>query len=556
LKISRISIKNYRGIREAEVTLTDGINTLVGKNNAGKSSFIDAILFAAELGELPTNQAHPEGPPVTARGGLRSIGFRGRGEDPIVLEFEFSDPAHAGFAPSPQRPIAADHLSKPSYRIVLSDEGLSREVSVDVAGSVVVFRYNGPNEGVSSQGSIQFDPRQLAEHLRSCSYLSAERRSDPTVVAIGGAILEPSGANLLQVLNDLAAKKRTLLVSIIEQIRGVVPEVEDLIPGLADRSNSVTGTIREFSFPDFEIEWSHLASGTRQVVLLATFALSAPAGSLLMIEEPELFLHTHSIWKLLTSIGLDASAHGKQVIVSSHSPVVIELVGLQNCLLTIRHPGNQGTTIERLTEYAWLDAFLHKHGFMIHALLVPTPGLRVLPRVVLLVEGREDVIFWEEILEREGMSEDVKALHLRNGGWTEALKAASLLKHLKKIGMAEVPQLVVIEEDGQLEEKKSHLEQMGLEEGDYAILHHQVEGYFISAPVFASALNVTLDEASAAITDTKGKPSKTTFRKVVELLTGNPNINDSTRRRFASSLDPLPEDIVAVLQRIAVDAQK
>jgi predicted ATPase len=77
LKLSRISIKNYRGIREADVTLTGGISTLVGKNNAGKSSFIDAILFASELGQFPANQAHPDAPPISSRGGLGAIGFRG-----------------------------------------------------------------------------------------------------------------------------------------------------------------------------------------------------------------------------------------------------------------------------------------------------------------------------------------------------------------------------------------------------------------------------------------------------------------------------------------------
>jgi predicted ATPase len=556
LKISRISIKNYRGIREANVTLTDGINTLVGKNNTGKSSFIDAILFASEVGPLAENQAHPDCAAVVSRGGIGSIGFRGRGDNPVAVEIEFSDAAEAGIGPNPDRPVQAGLLSKATFRIALSEERLSRELSVEVAESHVSFRYGGPNEGVSKQGSVEFDPRRLAEGLGKCFYLSAERRSEPTVAAIGGATLDPSGSNLLQVLNDLAAKRRSLLISIIDQIRGVVPEVEDLIAGLADQSNSVVGTVRESAFPEFEIQWSRLASGTRQVVLLATFALSAPAGSLLLIEEPELFLHTQSIWKLLTSIGLDATAHSKQIIISSHSPVVIELVGLRNCLLTVRRPGNQGTTIERLDEYAWLDNFLHKHGFMIHALLVPTPGLRVLPGLVLLVEGREDVIFWEEVLEREGLSHDAKILHLRNGGWTEALKAASLLKHLKKIGMAEVPQLVVIEEDGQLEEKKKHLEGMGLDEADYAILPQQVEAYFISAPVLAAALGVTLDDASLAIENTAGRPSKTTFYKIVESLTSRPNIDDSTRRRFAESLDPLPEDILTIVRRIANDIQK
>lgn len=42
-KIESINIKNYRGIQELNITNLKRINILVGNNNAGKTSLLEAI---------------------------------------------------------------------------------------------------------------------------------------------------------------------------------------------------------------------------------------------------------------------------------------------------------------------------------------------------------------------------------------------------------------------------------------------------------------------------------------------------------------------------------
>lgn len=44
--LSRLSIRNFRSIREMDINLQDGLNVLVGRNNTGKSSILDAIRLA------------------------------------------------------------------------------------------------------------------------------------------------------------------------------------------------------------------------------------------------------------------------------------------------------------------------------------------------------------------------------------------------------------------------------------------------------------------------------------------------------------------------------
>jgi len=44
--LSKLSILNFRSIREMDINLQDGLNVLVGRNNTGKSSILDAIRLA------------------------------------------------------------------------------------------------------------------------------------------------------------------------------------------------------------------------------------------------------------------------------------------------------------------------------------------------------------------------------------------------------------------------------------------------------------------------------------------------------------------------------
>lgn len=42
--IAEININNFRGFKTLRLSLNQGMNVLVGENNAGKTSIIDAII--------------------------------------------------------------------------------------------------------------------------------------------------------------------------------------------------------------------------------------------------------------------------------------------------------------------------------------------------------------------------------------------------------------------------------------------------------------------------------------------------------------------------------
>ena len=57
--ISRIDIENYRNFESVSVRFKDGINLLIGQNNSGKSTVLDAYeAFASSGKELDEHDFH------------------------------------------------------------------------------------------------------------------------------------------------------------------------------------------------------------------------------------------------------------------------------------------------------------------------------------------------------------------------------------------------------------------------------------------------------------------------------------------------------------------
>ena len=50
--ISKVNIRNFRSFDDKGITavLKEGVNAIIGENNSGKSSFVDAIRLALGVG--------------------------------------------------------------------------------------------------------------------------------------------------------------------------------------------------------------------------------------------------------------------------------------------------------------------------------------------------------------------------------------------------------------------------------------------------------------------------------------------------------------------------
>ena len=74
MKLSKVKIRNFRGVREEEFPVGSGINLIEGKNGCGKSSFLNAIewcLFGTpQVAGIGTGMQERKGWEVCFRGAV------------------------------------------------------------------------------------------------------------------------------------------------------------------------------------------------------------------------------------------------------------------------------------------------------------------------------------------------------------------------------------------------------------------------------------------------------------------------------------------------------
>ena len=79
MKLSRLSVRNYRSLRDESIDL-NALNVFIGANASGKSTILDALRFLHE-----GIQARDFRTPVFARGGIVHLAWKGEAADWIEL---------------------------------------------------------------------------------------------------------------------------------------------------------------------------------------------------------------------------------------------------------------------------------------------------------------------------------------------------------------------------------------------------------------------------------------------------------------------------------------
>ena len=554
MAISAIRLENFKSFAQSDpVPLAQGLNVVIGRNNTGKSSFLDAIKFAAEVSLTGKVSPHPA---ITKRGDFADLVFGKDEERAIVVELVFDDARDAGIS-APGEAMAAITDCRVAVT-ASSNDTVGTEVRLTFSSDRdplhLAFRGTGAS---STSGSYAFDSTPLVSLLERVRRLQAHRLVSPQIDVRGEETLYEDGENLIRVLNTLASSNPRIVGSILEGVREIEPEIQDVLAKLVSGAATAAGTIVERPFPDIEFTWESLATGTQQLILLLTFLYASPAKSVLLIEEPEIYLHGESIWKLLAIMEKVSKSEEKQILLTTHSPLVVEAVGF-NGLFVCTKDDSGASSIHPLEGYESLHGFLQDRGLMLHHFLRPrATGVRELPDYILVVEGPEDVGVWREFLRSAGLDTDKgKIIYVRNGGWSEAAKTGSLIELLGKLGVASVPFLVVVEADDNPREKKAYLEGLGLTDEMFHILPREMEGYLINEDAIQNVVYKPLNRVSNAIDAATGKPSKGKLEAILKSL-GVRKVNRQLKTSLAANLPKLPQPVrrvVAHLKRRMKDA--
>lgn len=335
MRIERVSVQNYRALRNVELDNLTPLTVLLGPNGSGKSTVFDVFSFLSDCFSA-------EGGLMTAwdrRGRFRELRSRGS-TGPIVIELQYRErptdsPAtyHLAIDEEAGGPVVVEEWLK--WRRVASNEpGAPYRILSFTRGKGWVISGERPEKDDKKVREALDEPHMLAAstlgRLKSnqrvaalrrfitswyVSYLSAtEARTQPDAGA--QEHLSKTGDNLANVIQYLKARHPAVLEQIFTTLRRRVPRIEK-VESDETRDGKLLLLIKDAPFRDpILARWA--SDGTLKMLAYLVVLHDPTPAPFIGVEEPENFLHPRLLPELAEEcIG---ATERSQLLVTTHSP--------------------------------------------------------------------------------------------------------------------------------------------------------------------------------------------------------------------------------------------
>jgi predicted ATPase len=377
--ITRLKLENFKSFKHLDLELGN-FNVFVGANAAGKSNFLQAFKFIGDIAKHGLENA------VAIQGGikfLRNIGCLDNESVRVEAIVQSSESFYLPLisdAKKNEHAFSQCRAIEMSHTISLEPEGNSfsiKEDSFRCKFEVIEKKFNGITGVISAfhkkdNVSVEFSleskkvnvdpmigkfiesakmPRKSAlafsaepigllsvprhavgiSDLQIAYYDFDPRLSKQAVRISGSSDLDESADNLAVVIQKILGnhdqKER-----LIERIRDLLPHVKSLdLEHFSD--SSLLMNLRERYVSDFEFPASLISNGTVSVIATLVAVLFQQS-SIVIMEEPERNIHPYLIERLLNTI--KDAAVAKQILISTHSPSVLDKCPIENLFLVRR----------------------------------------------------------------------------------------------------------------------------------------------------------------------------------------------------------------------------
>jgi predicted ATPase len=367
--LDQIHIRNYKSLRDVGLDLR-AFNVLIGPNNAGKSNVFDCLRL---LSELTRSQ---QGEPVQSRGGFSSIVWNGEIRNSIGIEITGHEPSFPSQGADRYRFRYDVHIAGGPTHFQIASERFWAEDALPEAGAMSHIEKDLLKARPQGRVLLEYPVEQNMTRVTDpsgralwggafgsslSSYLSAF--ADPTRFPLVGDFalqvknwafynfvpslmeaplavrkdlrLQERGENFGAVLHSYHAEFGSNFREIEEWLRRAMPEISSLLTGLTEGGQTFA-QIEESGLKVRIPSWS-MSDGTIRFLahLLVVFGASPPP--LVCFEEPENFIHPHSL-ELLAHILKKASTRS-QILLTTHSPYLLNFLEPEDVIIVEKHEG-------------------------------------------------------------------------------------------------------------------------------------------------------------------------------------------------------------------------
>jgi predicted ATPase len=368
--IKRLHIKNFLSLRDVDLELTQR-NVLVGPNMSGKSNLIECLAFLTQIATSGLRQA------LLDRNGFVEVVWKGSPSEQrigIALSYEQHVPqeaptnyeyeisilgSQAGFVSIEKETIVVE---KEGRRFTLAELADGRGTIKHLDGREISNTSGAPSASALELSIPGWKGMEVKNFVASWHFYKLIPDLMKTVnAAVEQKSLTKKGENFSSWLMTLNTKYP-------EEFRRLKQVASDALPGLMEilspptqfattflltRERDLNAPVNIWRMADGELVFLGLLS-----LILAPPQLSAP---LYCIEEPESHLHPRlmdTLVEVWSQAQLEWGADSSQVIITTHSPHVVDRMKLEDLVVLERVGGE--TRCTRPSSKAHLRELLEK----------------------------------------------------------------------------------------------------------------------------------------------------------------------------------------------------
>jgi len=403
MKIKTVALSRFRGYSDRVEIPMDSLRVLVGKNDIGKSSVLEALDIFFNEGKGCVKLDKDDISKSSQRDGNDSIEIEVTFTDlpaSLVIDSSNVTSLHAEYlvnregdlqvikryasAGAPKIFIKALHPTAPGCEGLLLKKNNELKAALDSKGLTCADRsrnaelrraiWEGHSELNLDECEIEvakIDSKniweQLKLHMPLFTLFQSDRKNedsddevqDPMRIAVKEILKDPEIQTALDlVATTVKGRLEEVASRTLEKLRELSPNVANtLSPNLPApdslkwpdifKSVSITG--------DDDIPINKRGSGVKRLVLISFFRAEAERRLLLenlphvvyAIEEPETSQHPDHQRNLADALTSLASAANTQVFFTTHSPEIVKRLTFENILLVTPNPAERITRIQR-----------------------------------------------------------------------------------------------------------------------------------------------------------------------------------------------------------------
>ncbi len=338
LRLQSVRIRNFKAIVDSRTVVLGPLTVFIGHNGSGKSSLIEGLetYQAIVTDGLDPAMQRWLGIEHARHKGVEAKERAGQPLNPMAFDLSI------GASPRKSTRIAMKvNNDAASNRMFIEIENVT-PVNGPVVERGVIQPEFVPESGRSILGAGGAGHRAVARHVNAWQFMSLqpERMGLPVPQqrTAGRVRLAKDGSNIADYLLDIQRLDEQLKTNALE---GIVRTMGYVLPYARDLQASLTSELErkvylQLTEGNFKVPGWMLSTGTLRVLaLLATLRHPEPP-PLVVVEEIENGLDPRSIHLLVEEIRTAVLTGVTQVVLTTHSPYLLDLLKLDQLVLVAR----------------------------------------------------------------------------------------------------------------------------------------------------------------------------------------------------------------------------